>query len=53
MPVPDFQSLMLPLLKITDDGNEHRTSEVVEALAQQFGLGESERNEMLPSESVK
>src|SRR5205085_1923628 len=49
MPVPDFQSLMLPLLKITSDGNEHSTSEVVETLAQQFGLGETDRDEMLPS----
>src|SRR5205085_11127485 len=49
MPVPDFQSLMLPLLKITDDGNEHTTSEVIETLAQQFGLTENDRNEMLPS----
>src|SRR5205823_9877226 len=49
MPVPDFQSLMLPLLKITEDGNEHSTTEVVETLAKQFGLTENDRNEMLPS----
>src|SRR5205085_8970735 len=49
MPVPDFQSLMLPLLKITDDGNEHTTSEVIETLAQQFNLNENDRDEMLPS----
>ncbi|GEM_PF-3811774 len=23
MPVPDFQSIMLPLLKLTSDGKEH------------------------------
>src|SRR5229473_745346 len=49
MPVPDFQRLMLPLLKIAGDGSEHTTSEVLETLAQQFGLGEDERDEMLPS----
>src|SRR5260221_8175690 len=49
MPVPDFQSLMLPLLKITGDGNEHSTSEVIELLARQFGLSESDRDEMLQS----
>ena len=48
MPIPDFQSLMLPLLKITGDGNEHTTSEVIETLAQQFGLNENDRDEMLP-----
>jgi len=49
MAVPDFQSLMLPLLKIADDGSEHNTSEVVEILAQQFGLSENDQDEMLPS----
>src|SRR6266702_6177805 len=53
MPVPDFQSLMLPLLKITGDGKEHITSEVVETLAQQLGLDENDRNEMLPSEKQR
>jgi restriction system protein len=33
MAVPDFQSLMLPLLKIAGDGKEHSTSEVIETLA--------------------
>jgi restriction system protein len=49
MAVPDFQSLMLPLLKITGDGNEHTTSEVIETLARQFGLDENDRDELLPS----
>jgi restriction system protein len=49
MPVPDFQSLMLPLLRITGDGNEHTTYGVTETLAQQFGLTETDRDEMLPS----
>src|SRR5438067_13271224 len=49
MAIPDFQSLMLPLLKIAGDGNEHNTPEVIEILAQQFGLSENDRNEMLPS----
>src|SRR6266705_5112362 len=49
MPVPDFQSLMHPLLKITGDGNEHPTSEVTEISTKQFGLNEKDRDEMLPS----
>ena len=49
MAVPDYQSIMLPLLKIAGDGNEHSKNEAIERLAQQFGLSESERNEMLPS----
>src|ERR1700736_1033247 len=49
MPIPDFQSLMLPLMKFAGDGNEHTTSEVIEMLAQQFGLSENDRDEMLQS----
>jgi restriction system protein len=48
MAVPDYQSLMLPLLKIAGDGNEHSKNEAIERLAQQFGLSEDERNELLP-----
>lgn len=35
--VPDFQSLMLPLLKVLGDGDEHSLHEVIETLADQFG----------------
>jgi len=49
MAVPDYQSLMLPLLKIAVDGNEHNLSETTEALAQQFNLNDQDRKEMLPS----
>src|SRR5947209_2190791 len=49
MAVPDYQSLMLPLLTIASDGNEHSVREVIETLAQQFGLSEIDRNEMLQS----
>jgi restriction system protein len=49
MPIPDYQTLMLPLLLLTGDGKEHTLAQVAEAIAQQFNLSESERNEMLPS----
>lgn len=49
MAVPDYQSLMLPLLKITSDGKEHSFGEVVDALALQFRLTDDDRKEMLPS----
>ena len=51
MAVPDFQSIMLPLLKITGDKKEHRLSEVTEALAQEFSLTDDDRKELLPSGS--
>jgi restriction system protein len=49
MPIPDFQSIMLPLLKLTVDGNEHRLRDAIESLANDFQLTEGERLQLLPS----
>ncbi|GHO83297.1 restriction endonuclease [Dictyobacter formicarum] len=49
MAVPDYQSLMLPLLKVASNGNEHNLRDATEILAQQFMLSEQDRNELLPS----
>jgi restriction system protein len=49
MAIPDYQSLMLPLLRLAGDGSEHRMSDVVDALANQLKLSDAEREELLPS----
>jgi len=49
MAVPDFQSLMLPILQIANDSTEHSSSETSEKLAKKFSLSESDLNEKLPS----
>jgi len=49
MAIPDYQTLMLPLLRLAGDQKEHKLSEAVEVLSDQFGLTEHERQEMLPS----
>lgn len=49
MPVPDFQSIMLPLLDQVKDEKDHRLKDLVPRLADHFGLNEMERNELLPS----
>lgn len=49
MAVPDFQSLMLPLLRLAADGKEHSVSEARARLASEFRLSEAEQNELLPS----
>jgi restriction system protein len=49
MAIPDFQTLMLPLLRLAADGQEHRFRDVIEQLAAEFGLTEVERAELLPS----
>lgn len=49
MTIPDFQSLMLPLLTFLSDGKEHTTKETLNYLANKFQLTEEQRQEMLPS----
>lgn len=51
MAIPDYQSVMLPLLRLAADGKEHTLREAVEELAEQFKLTEEERKELLPSGS--
>jgi restriction system protein len=50
MSIPDFQSIMLPLLTFTADQQEHSLQEAIEEMAQTFNLSEQERKELLPSE---
>lgn len=49
MAIPDFQSIMLPLLRLAADGKEHSSQEAVEVLADEFQLTDEERQELLPS----
>jgi restriction system protein len=49
MSVPDYQALMLPLLKALEDGAEHAVRDVREQVARKLGLTEEDRALMLPS----
>lgn len=49
MPIPDYQTLMLPVLRTVADGQEHRFRNVVETLANEYQLTDEERNALLPS----
>jgi restriction system protein len=51
--IPDFQSIMVPLLDAHLDGQEHRNRDLVKVLAERFGLTDKERREMLPSGRAK
>ena len=44
MAIPDFQTLLLPLLEFSADGQEHATVDAAEALASRFQLTDAERN---------
>ena len=49
MPIPDYQTLMLPLLRLASSGTELMFRAAVERLAAEFNLTDGERSEMLPS----
>jgi len=49
MVIPDYQAVMLPLLKYAGDGKEHHIRDAIEELAEEFKLSEEERKELLPS----
>ena len=49
MAIPDFQTLMLPLLKFTRDDVEHNAREAIESISVEFSLSPEERREPLPS----
>ncbi|MEO5945351.1 MAG: restriction endonuclease [Chitinophagaceae bacterium] len=51
--IPEFQSLMLPLLKSASDGQIHTMQETIHILAKQLNLTEEDLNEWLPSKSQK
>ena len=49
MAIPDFQTIMLPLLKLASDGKEHYIHDAVEELSNYFKLTEEEKGALLPS----
>lgn len=49
MPIPDFQSILLPLLAFASDREKHSIQESVEYLSRHFNLTDNERKELLPS----
>lgn len=47
--IPDYQSIMLPLLRQVSRNGEHKFREIIEELSNQFELTDDERRELLPS----
>jgi restriction system protein len=47
--IPDYQSIMLPLLEFISDGKEYKMRFVTDELAIKFGVTEEEQKELLPS----
>lgn len=51
--IPDYQSIMLPFMKLISDGEEHTTIETNQKLAEKFMLTDKELDEILPSGAQK
>ncbi len=49
MPIPDFQSVMRPVLEVVQDDKPHPLAEVRQRVSDVFGLSEAERRERLTS----
>jgi len=49
MAIPDYQSIMLPLLECVSDSKEHKMRNVTDELALKLGVTEIEQKELLPS----
>lgn len=47
--IPDYQSIMLPLLQLLEDKQEYKVREITERLAAQFQLTDEERKTLLTS----
>lgn len=52
MAIPDYQSIMLPLLKLAESNEIHQVHDAVTLLAEEFGLADAERQERIPSGRV-
>ena len=49
MPIPDYQSLMMPLLRASSNQSEVKIGPLTDIIADQLGLTSDERSELLPS----
>jgi len=47
--IPDFQTIMLPVLEILADKKEHKLQEIISKISDNFELTDEERKELLPS----
>ena len=49
MTIPVFQQIMLPLLQLLEDKQEHSLRQVIDSLTNQFSLTKEEQDDLLPS----
>jgi restriction system protein len=47
--IPDYQTLMRPVMELHTDGDDHESAKIVAAMADHFALSVEEQSRMLPS----
>lgn len=52
MAIPDYESCMLPLMRIAEDGKEYLFRDTIEVISKQFNLTAEEKQQLLPSGSA-
>jgi len=52
MPIPDYQSLMLPVLRILADRKEHPVAQVRQRIASELKLSDQELTQRLASDTT-
>ena len=52
MPIPDYETIMLPLLKFASDASEHSSKEAIESLSHYFKLTSEEKNKLYLTKNV-
>jgi restriction system protein len=51
--IPDYGSLMRPILEVLSDGRERKPNELRTAMAERFALSDEERAQLLPSGTAR
>ncbi len=49
MAIPDYETIMLPLMKLASDEKEHSLREAIDKIATEYDLSTEERRRLLPS----
>ena len=52
MPIPDYQTLMLPVLRLLADGADHAAGSVIDAMSAEFDLTAEEREQLAGSQRI-
>src|SRR4051812_39383021 len=53
MPIPDYQSMMLPILRMAADDVVHQASEALGLIIERFDVTNEEQQALLPSGTAK